>query len=205
MSVHTVAPHQFSDSQRKCRGYSCFDADAPITLRRHRGRREKDLAGGYKTVPLLDRVHDAVIVIERRQLRQSKIVDVHMPVEFIRRTDLKYINFSNHVLVQAEVVHVIERLECSLPQPRRRQIRRHCLPTGAQVTTISKVRSVQNLIGVTRRSLLPHVFGIMYAIDLAVFVIPSFKTLTRRAILLPIHRVRKYEPPVATQIDIRLF
>ena len=89
--------------------------DAPIALRGHRDRRKKDLAGGDKTVPLLDSVQDAVIVIERRQFRQSKIVDVHMPVEFIRRTDLKYIHFSNHVLVQAEVIQVIERLECSLP------------------------------------------------------------------------------------------
>ena len=107
------------------------------------------------------------------------------------------------------------------PPTLAKTIRRHCLPTGAQVTAVSKVRSVQNLIGVARRSLgarmgliseptfrldhFPHVFGIMYAIDLAVMVICGFKTLTRLAILLPIHRVRKHEAPVATQIDIRFF
>src|SRR6202021_659409 len=50
---------------------------------------------------------------------------------------------------------------------------------------------------------LPHVFGIMDAIDLAVFAIFAFEALTMFAILVPIDRVREYEPPVAAQVDIR--
>src|ERR1700744_4472713 len=63
VGVHTVTPHHFSHSQRKCRSYSCFHTDAAVTLRGHGGRREKDLARGYKTVPFLNRVQEAVVVI----------------------------------------------------------------------------------------------------------------------------------------------
>jgi hypothetical protein len=52
---------------------------------------------------------------------------------------------------------------------------------------------------------LPHIVRIVNAINFAVLFIDAFEGLVGFAILLPIHRMRKHQPPVAAQINVRLF
>src|SRR5690348_4076373 len=119
MSVLSVPPYDLSDTKRKSRRYLCTDPDAAIAHRGDRAGWQKDLTRSDEAISLLNRPKDLVVVIERGQLRHSQIVDIHMAVQLVCRTDLKYILLCDHVLVQAEIIDVVKCLEGSLAQPRR--------------------------------------------------------------------------------------
>ena len=138
MSRLPVAPDDLGEAERERplrvdRGDD-FDRCRPRQI--HAGSSTSPVV--VKNSPRASGVERVAPPIERRQPIELDVVDVHVRVELVGVVELEHVHFAEDALAQALIAQIVEQIERAIAEARRRKIRRHRLPSGAEVARSRK-------------------------------------------------------------------
>ena len=181
---------------------------------------QQHLAGGGEEVAPGQRLDRLAPAVERGQLVEAHVVDVHVRVELVGVVELEYVDLAEDALPQPLRAEVVEQVQRPLAEPRRREVGGHRLPPRAEVRGVAEMLGVGDAVGVAGRALRPgvglvhdpalpphqlqHLGRVGGAVDLAVAGVGHLERAPLGPVHEPVDGPGEDEGPVPPEVHVGL-